>query len=68
MGEDDAAEDGAVGVRVLGQQQHLDGGDALRGQQARSIRQSLMQRLRKDAKVEINPKVLEQSAPPQQGI
>ena len=42
--------------------------DALRGQQARSIRQSLMQRLRKDAKIEINPKVLEQAAPQQQGV
>jgi peptidyl-prolyl cis-trans isomerase D len=41
--------------------------DALRGQQARSIRQSLMQRLRKDAKIEVNPKVLEQNAPRQQG-
>jgi len=39
--------------------------DALRAQQARSIRQSLMLRLRKDAKIEINPKVLQQNAPQQ---
>ena len=31
VGEDHAAEDRAQGVRVLGQQQHLDRGDALHG-------------------------------------
>jgi peptidyl-prolyl cis-trans isomerase D len=41
--------------------------DVLRQQQARSLRTSLLQRLRKDASVDINEKAVQQNAPQQQG-
>ncbi|MGZ8854167.1 MAG: SurA N-terminal domain-containing protein [Thermoanaerobaculia bacterium] len=70
------AGDGAVAFQVLEQkkvsdtdlaQHRADFTDTLRQQQARSLRASLLQRLRKEASVTVNEKLLEQKQSQQQG-
>ena len=74
-----AVGDGAVAFQVLEQKKidpkTADEGrtayaEALRQQQARSLRSTLLQRLRKDSSVDINNKLLEQQsqAQPQAGM
>jgi peptidyl-prolyl cis-trans isomerase D len=71
-----AVGDGAVVFQVLQQKRVTDKElkdneasyiDMLRSQQARSLRSVLLQRLRKDAKVDINEQVLQSRAKQQQG-
>ncbi|MGZ4807761.1 MAG: SurA N-terminal domain-containing protein [Thermoanaerobaculia bacterium] len=70
------AGDGAVAFQVVEQKKVTDADatqhrgeflDLLRGQQARTLRASLLQRLRKDAAIDINEKLLVEQKSPQQG-
>ena len=69
------AGDGAVAFQVVDMKKVTDAelsqhraeyADLLRQQQARSLRSSLLQRLRKEASVDVNEKVLQTNAPQQQ--
>ena len=71
-----AVGDGAVAFQVTEQKKVTDTElkqneaaymDMLRSQQARSLRTVLLQRLRKEAKVEINDELLQQTKATQQG-